>query len=1068
MGRKVVVKRPDGSSIVVDEGDAKSLETLGYKVESTEEAASRMAAAADKEYFTGLGNKALTFAEGVASGASLGLTDVGGMSTETRLSAQYNPTQRLVGEIGGALLTTIPSGGTSLEAAGGRLAARELIAATPAGVVARGGKAIEGAIGGTKGAIAGGAFEGTVAGMGSAITQAAINDDPLTVESVLTAGGIGGVFGGGVGGIAERLGKVAPKFIGKADDAEAVLQRTGYTADDLDSFYSGLPKEKVPKVGKAWEGVDAPSPYETVNVAEDVTESTFVPNDSFNRIKPNLKTSLDDIDTAAKDLDAKFQEMKYAKNDFTSDIDSAHVKAINDAKIPKLTEEDRLFSSSLRSGDVDSIESSFNSYVKAIEDHTGAPVNRVEVDDAISKYRDYASRHADLQKVGVSTFKEVEREASTLLEKVNGVKGIKKAELKFDAREVRVALKSRDVDAFDEAFSNYITRVEKQLGSPLSPANKEAILKPLKKYRDILSTSDTLLSDVDTAFNSIKSKSSGIVSDYKNAGKLQSKFANDLQMPYKKLQKAISAGDIEQVDTLFKEYSEILSKGATIDTTKIASNIEKYKLASEKAKELIRYKEAASILRDFPDTIDGFRKLKAAKAEKMFAALDTIEKVTGEVALNLDGVLADIGLEAGGSAGQKARTIWESNKSPGFFKNQQKQANKSRIRFDEETVPSNVSKEDIGVNVPKNDPVNQPNENFAEDLIGKMNPEKQGIPVGDFTSGLDFNPDMINTGAQAVNDYVSAGGRKKPINGFWKRAAESAGRRVSSSAARKLGLGALGSAVAFEAGGSATDMLLMGMFGSTVAGNREGAVSRIRGAARKAAPKVGKALEVGRGQFGRLTTRLDGTEDKKADVKARIEEINNAAPIARDKAFKVVEDLVTDHPAFVKSFIDTTDNFIRTLQSFLPKDPGLAFSGGKSLWEPDPVQKVQTAKVLEVAHNPLGTAEYIASGNADMFVVKVFKALWPAQYDEFVVATLETIAPRIQDMSYEEQNYYATVTGVPLHSSFTPRSMAQTQAVYAASAEKERSNKAQMGGTNGNSGRPAKVEPPTSGQSLLT
>ncbi len=877
MGRKVVVKRQDGSSIVVDESDAKSLETLGYKVESTEEAASRMAAAADKEHFTSLGNKALTFAEGVASGASLGLTDVGGMSTETRLSAQYNPYTRLGGELVGAVLTALPSGGTSVEAAGSRLAARELLAVTPSGLAASGGKAIERAIGGTKGAIAGGAFEGTVAGMGSAITQAAINDDPLTVESVLTAGGIGGVFGGGVGGIAERLGKVAPKVFSKADD---VVERTGYTADDLDSFYKGLPKGRVEKATSVLDEVVDVKPYNITKTAENVEERVFQPVESFGSIRPNLENSLKGIDEAVSNVDDKLRE---AASNFTS----------------------------------------------------------------------------------------LESEIGTFTKKVEGLQGVNKAEFKNPYKQLQKSIKARDAAGIDAALTDYVNTLETQLGKPLNPTTKQGLI----------------------------------------------------------------------------------------------SKIEAFKTAGDKAKELIKLKEAASILRNFPENINDFRKLRAAKAEKMFAALDTIENVTS---IDLDTVLGDIGLSSKGSAGQKARTIWESTKSPGFFKQQEKMVERAKFSL-ADNVDNNVSKSELrGAFPEEKTAVGSVKKNPAEDLINKLNPEKQGTPSLDLTpGGLDFTPDMINTGAQAVNDYVSAGGRKKPINGFWKRAAESAGRRVSSSAARKLGLGALGSAVAFEAGGSATDMLLMGMFGSTVAGNREGAVSRIRGAARKAAPKVGKALEVGRGQFGRLTTRLDGTEDKKADVKARIEEINNAAPIARDKAFKTMEDLATDHPAFVKAFIDTTDNFIRTLQSFLPKDPGLAFSGGKSLWEPDPVQKVQTAKLLEVAHNPLGTAEYIASGNADMFVVKAFKALWPAQYEEFVVATLETIAPRIQDMSYEEQNYYATVTEIPLHSSFSPRSMAQTQAVYAASAEKERSNKAQMGGTNGNSGRPAKVEPPTTGQSLL-
>ncbi len=882
---KVVLKRPDGSLITADAESAESLKKLGYKEETTNEAIQRGVDTANKEYYTSFGQKLQTGAEGLVSGLTLGLTDIG-MQDAERKRANYNPTTRIVTEIVGAIAPAVLTGGASAEASaakiGSKLALREAAALTPAGLVARGGRAIEGAIGGTKGAVAAGAFEGGVSGMGSAITQAAINDDPLTVESVLSSGGIGLVFGGGVGGAAERLGKVAPAVIGRTDD---VAEKVAYTADDLDSFYKGLPKEKAAKEASALDEVVDVKPYNISKTTETVEETVHVPTEAFGSIKKNLGSSLSSIDDATKTVDDKLRE-------------------------------------------------------------------------------------------AASNFSSLESEIGSFTQKVEGLKGINKAEFKNPYKQLQKGIKARDADLIDSALTDYVTTLETQLGKSLDPAKKQLFV----------------------------------------------------------------------------------------------DKINSFKTATNKAKELIKLKEASTLLQNFPENIDDFRKLRAAKAEKLFAALDTIEEVTNGVAIDLDTTLSHIGLSSKGSAGQKARTIWESTKTPGYFKQQEKLIEKARFSL-ADNVDSNVSKSELrGAFPEEKTAVGSTKKDPAEVLNAMLNPEKTGVPTLDLTPGaLDFAPEMINSGAQAVNDYVSAGGRKKGINGFWKRAAESAGRRVSSSAARKLGMGALGSAVAFEAGGSATDMLLMGMFGSTVAGNREGAVSRIRSAARKAAPKVGKTLEVGRGQFGRLTTRLDGSEDKKGDVKARIEEVHNAVPLARDKAFQAVEDLSQDHPAFVKAFIDTADNFMRTLQSFMPKDPGLAFSNGKSLWEPDPVQKIQVSKVINVAHDPQGTAEYIASGNADMFTVKAFKALWPAQYGEFVVAILEAIAPKIPEMSYEEQNYYATVTGIPLHSSFTPRSMAQTQATYAAASEKARQNKAQMGSSgNGNGGRPAKTEPPTAGQSLLT
>jgi len=897
MGRKIVLKRPDGSSIVADETDAKSLSKLGYTPESTEETAAKITENLNKEQFSGLGSKILTATEGLASGLSFGLSDLRA-DEESQLRAKYNPGTRIGTEILGAIIPTIATGGASAEVSaaeiGGKLALREAagvgkaaLSVTPAGLVARGGRAIESAIGGTRGAVAAGAFEGTVGGMGAAITQAKLNDDPLTIESVLSSGGIGGLIGGGVGGVASRLGKVKPAVERLDDAADNITTAASREADTLDEFYKSLPKDKVEDV-PMWKAVPQDKPYAVERVTDSVEEAVFQPIESFGNVRKSLDTPIKNIDEASKLVDKHLQEAS-------------------------------------------------------------------------------------------STFSQLEGDISTFTSKVEGIKGINKAEFKNPVAKLKRAIKTRNPDGIDEALTDYISTLENQLGKPLDPARKQGFI----------------------------------------------------------------------------------------------SQIEGFKKAGNSAKELIKLKEAASILKDFPDKVEDFRKLRAAKAEKLFAALDVIGENTefSAITRDLDTTLEHMGLSADGSAGNKARTIWESSKSPGFFKNENRAVERVRLNL-EPSVDESVLKTELGGSAGpvKGAPISAA-VSPEDALIAKQNPVKAFYePKLDLTPGnLDINLTDINTGDVVASDMVRAGVPRKKVHGFWKRAAESAGRRVSSSMARKIGLGALGSAVAFEAGGSATDMLIGGMFGSTVAGSRTSTVGRISQAARRAAPSIGKGLSKTYGAFGRLTTRLDGTEDTKPDAKARIDEVNNFVPTARDKAFSAVEDLAMDHPEFVKAFIDTVDNFAKTLQSLLPKDPGLAFSSGKSLWDLDPVQKIQTGKVFAVAHDPVATAEHIASGNADMFTIKAYKALWPAQQQEFVVGIMDNLVQtgKINDMSYEEQNYYSTVTGIPFHSSMSPRSMAQTQAVYAAAGERERAKRQEMGGQTQKGGRPAKTEPPTTGQSLL-
>ena len=117
---KVVLKRPDGSILEVDEKDSEELKhAFGYKDEAEEERSSRNAKASYESYYSGLGQRIKTGIEGLTSGLTAGgsdkllqwATDAGITGDEWRARAEVNPGTRLGTEIIGAVGPALFSGG---------------------------------------------------------------------------------------------------------------------------------------------------------------------------------------------------------------------------------------------------------------------------------------------------------------------------------------------------------------------------------------------------------------------------------------------------------------------------------------------------------------------------------------------------------------------------------------------------------------------------------------------------------------------------------------------------------------------------------------------------------------------------------------------------------------------------------------------------------------------------------------------------------------------------------------------------------------------------------------------
>lgn len=214
----------------------------------------------ERERYSGLGQAALAGVEGGLSGLTFGGYDYAAtkLGADTAKRAEYNPNVRLVGELGGALVPLAFTGGTSAGLTGAGLAARgtaaaarganvareasllgragELATAAPRGLsalaegaggaTARGLEALGAAEGGLAArgarAVATGAVEGAGYGAGSAVSQAALRDEPLTIEKIVAGAGHGALLGGALGG-----GMVGLSALGSAakSKVEAAVER---------------------------------------------------------------------------------------------------------------------------------------------------------------------------------------------------------------------------------------------------------------------------------------------------------------------------------------------------------------------------------------------------------------------------------------------------------------------------------------------------------------------------------------------------------------------------------------------------------------------------------------------------------------------------------------------------------------------------------------------------------------------------------------------------------------------------------------------------------------------------
>ncbi len=609
----------------------------------------------------------------------------------------------------------------------------------------------------------------------------------------------------------------------------------------------------------------------------------------------------------------------------------------------------------------------------------------------------------------------------------------------------------RNVRDISDLYETTMEDVEKQL------LFKQKEVKELNRYLKSAGKRYHTAGKLTSEFNaSVVDPASSMAKDMAN----KAAFLDD---HYKVFSKALKEGDsvkalrrLDEYKKMLKEAGsdEIFEGGALPSMKKVEAQMSEIKALED----AIKVKAAARELSSFPDTASGFSRMTADRAERLFASADLLAKQPEPIfksALNsVDEMLFAAGVSKSGSPGERLRALYEIGKNSSFkqtatkrvFNEVKKEVPRARFEHPEKTDYSSVMGK-TAAPAPKPEPKYQ-------DL---------------FESTVDFGID--SPGASNVIRGTKSGGYTSKQS-FFGRIARLASARKASALAKHAGMGVGGSAAAYELGGALAGAITGGGLLAGVAGVKAAVVGKIASGVVKYGPGIGTGVKKIGARVDPLYTRIDGTidarqedKDRKKALKARIDEINAIGPGAKDAAFFAVQPLMGEYPEFAKGLHDAFVTAFNGLITFIPRDPGLATSRGKSLWSPSDVQMRQTEKALSVFHDPIGAIESILNGAADVIVVKALKTMYPPLYEEMRNGLVSKMMDPafLNSLSYADQARLAIMTEIPLHSSFTPRSIAQSQSIYAR-ASQNRPAPTNSGGGSG--GRPQKMEPPTAGQSL--
>jgi hypothetical protein len=331
-GAPIVVKDSSGSRFQLDPGaiatELPRYLASGYTTESAQETA-------DVENWTeALRSPGTALAEGTAQGLSLGTYGLAASQfapeyaqrLEERKAA--NPTLHTAGEVLGAAAPAFFTGGSSLGA--------RALAATPAGLLARGAEAAGAGLAGSllargvtpalariAGMAAEGTLDGAVSGVAGQLSEDALGGYEINAERLAASGGLGALFGlvtggglgavgAGVSGLRKRMADSTAERIQKriateaaavpGDAAERAAKDAGYMRFIPDRVKEGWAQDLVAR-GKASTADEALDAMNNPTVRSEWMRSGEVKEDLNKRLRNSLQ-EVYDFDMKLRDMGA--------------------------------------------------------------------------------------------------------------------------------------------------------------------------------------------------------------------------------------------------------------------------------------------------------------------------------------------------------------------------------------------------------------------------------------------------------------------------------------------------------------------------------------------------------------------------------------------------------------------------------------------------------------------------------------------------------------------------------------------------------------------------------------------
>jgi hypothetical protein len=278
-----------GKPTVVDDADVDSEAYRGWKVEGAGDRVTRLTDEQREEEYGGVAGKIAAGGAGILRGATLGGSDLAfralGEEDDFRNVREVNPGVSTVSEIAGGLAGSVLGVGPA--GAASRLGTRLAQTAEGAGTISRIGRAGFGA-----------AVEGGITGAGSGLSEIALSEDPITVESATSSLSSNILFGGAVGGGAGLVGKAAEIGLSKASKAmREASSRIGKGAE------SGV------DIGDDIAGLDAKGLRAARDAEVDAIEAARVPKraelaDEISAFRREIKEQKQFLTTKGVDLPA--------------------------------------------------------------------------------------------------------------------------------------------------------------------------------------------------------------------------------------------------------------------------------------------------------------------------------------------------------------------------------------------------------------------------------------------------------------------------------------------------------------------------------------------------------------------------------------------------------------------------------------------------------------------------------------------------------------------------------------------------------------------------------------------